>query len=122
MTAVRPTERAGGPDRGSVTAETAVALPSLLLVTAVLLGAVTAGAQQLRCLDAARDAARVLARGDAPDEAQTVVTRTAPGATLRVSADAGLVRAQVSRAIRLPVLGTSITLTGDAVTAVEPQR
>ncbi|MGF1431111.1 TadE family type IV pilus minor pilin [Kitasatospora sp. LaBMicrA B282] len=70
-----PTGRAGpgrpgrsprrGPDAGYVTAETAVVLPTFLLLTAVLLWGVLTAAAQLRCIDAARVGARSAARGDA---------------------------------------------------------
>ena len=51
-----------------VTAEIAVALPALVLVLTLGLGAVTAVTDQLRCVDAARTGARLLASaGDRPE-------------------------------------------------------
>lgn len=51
-------------ERGTVTAEFAVVLPAVLLCLALCLAAVQAGGQQLRLIDAAATAARLLARGD----------------------------------------------------------
>ena len=51
-------------ERGTATAELAVALPSLVLVLAVALAAVDLGLAQVRCVDAARLGARLLARGE----------------------------------------------------------
>jgi Flp pilus assembly protein TadG len=53
-------------DSGSVTAELALALPTLMLVVAVGIWMQSAVALQARCLDAARAGARAAARGD-PD-------------------------------------------------------
>ena len=49
-----------------VTAELAVAIPAVVLVLAMCLAGVTAGIDQIRCVDAARVAARSAARGDTP--------------------------------------------------------
>lgn len=46
------------------TAELAVAIPVLAIVLALVLGAVDYGISQVRCVDAARTAARMVARGD----------------------------------------------------------
>ena len=52
------------PDTGSATIETALALPSLLLLTLALGGIITGLAMQIRCVDAARLGARATARGE----------------------------------------------------------
>lgn len=90
-------------DRGTVTVEAALALCSLVAVLALVLAAVSAVAAQLRCVDAAREAARLTARGEqgrGEDLAQriapraAVVTVTVRGdevtATVSVNATAGL--------------------------------
>lgn len=63
----RPQER-GGParrrDRGSVTAELAVALPAVGLVLAICVSGLRLASDQVRLQDAAGIAARALARGD----------------------------------------------------------
>ena len=69
-------------DDGSVTVEAALGLAGLTVVTALLLAAQTFLAAQLSCTDAAREAARLVARGQ-PHEA--AVHQIAPsGATLDV--------------------------------------
>lgn len=66
------------PEAGMVTAETAVALPAVVLVLAVCLGGVRVGVDQMRCVDAARAGARAAARGDADDSVRTLAERAAP--------------------------------------------
>jgi len=51
-------------DRGAVTAETAIAIPAVVLVLVASLQGVGAATVLLRAQDAAADAARSLARGD----------------------------------------------------------
>lgn len=64
-------------DRGAVTVETAVALASFVLLLALALGALAAAADQIRCVDAAREAARLTARGEA-EQARVAAERIAP--------------------------------------------
>lgn len=61
-----------------VTAEIAVALPALVLVLALALAAVVVVTDSLRCVDAARVGARLLARGEAVDRVRSEVARHAP--------------------------------------------
>ena len=49
---------------GGATAELAVALPTLVLVLTLALAAIDLGVAQVRCVDAARLGARLLARGE----------------------------------------------------------
>ena len=78
-------------DRGSVTAEFAVTLPAVLLVIALGVGALSAGARQVRLQDAAADAARLLARGEDAARASRVLTAAVPGAELGVERPGDLV-------------------------------
>ncbi len=73
----RAGRRAG--QRGAVTAETALALPVLLAVTAGMVWLVAVGVGQVRTVDAARETARALARGDDTARAIAVGERVAPG-------------------------------------------
>jgi Flp pilus assembly protein TadG len=83
-------------DRGSVTVEAALALCSLVAVLALVLAAVSAVAAQLRCIDAAREAARLTARGE-PDRAEEIARRIAPrGAVVAVTVRGDEVTARVS--------------------------
>jgi Flp pilus assembly protein TadG len=61
-----------------VTAETAVVLPVLLVVLAMAVWVLAAVAGQLRCVDAARAAARAAARGDAAGAVTEQARRIAP--------------------------------------------
>lgn len=64
-------------DRGGVTVEAAIALAAFVLVLALALGGASAMADQVRCLDAAREAARLTARGE-QDQAEVAAQRIAP--------------------------------------------
>ncbi len=71
-----------------MTAEFAAALPAALVCLAVAIGAVQAGGQQLRLIDAAAVDARLLGRGDAP---RGVEQRSVPDATPTVERERGMV-------------------------------
>lgn len=73
----RAATRATG-DRGAVTVEAALALCSLVVVLALSLAAVVAVSAQLRCIDAAREAARLTARGE-QERGEQAALRLAPG-------------------------------------------
>jgi hypothetical protein len=84
-------------DAGYVTAETAMVLPVLALLLAVGLWAVAVAGAQVRCVDAARDAARAVARGESDATATTTAEAAAPGgAQIVVSRAGGLVTVTVS--------------------------
>jgi endonuclease YncB( thermonuclease family) len=71
-----------------VTAETAMAVPSLLLVAAFLLTAVGAVVTRERCLDAARETVRAAARGESdPDRIGQRVAPANAGITLTTDGD-----------------------------------
>jgi hypothetical protein len=95
-----PAARAAG-DRGSATVETALALPSLVLVAVALAGALAALAGQIRCVDAARLAARASARGEDPAAITAAVAEDLPWGRVVVDRDGDFVRATVTT----PVLG-----------------
>jgi TadE-like protein len=106
-------------DRGSATAELAVGLPVVVLLLVAGLTAVNAVATQLRCVDAAREAALAASRGE-PGEAAG--RRSAPdGAAVTVEVRGDVVHAQVRAPVRsLGGLIGGLTVSGDAVAAVEP--
>jgi len=120
----RPSPRPGRPhptgsDRGSVTAELAVGLPALLVLLFAGLTAIGAVTTQLRCVDAARDAALAASRGESGSEAGQ---RAAPaGAEVTVTAADGTVTATVRAPV--PLLGgplPRLRVGATAVAAVEP--
>lgn len=94
-------------ERGSATAEFALAFPAVLGVVALLLGGVQVAALQVRAQDAAADAARGLGRGDALAAVGARLDRQVPGAVLSSWADGDLrcVRVEVAPAGPVAVLG-----------------
>lgn len=104
-----------------VTAELAAALPVLVLLAFVGVAAVGVGQARVRCADAAREAARAIARGDpgaaaglaraaAGDGAGVLSTRSTSGDTV------------VTVRLRLRPVGwlPPVTVTETAVAATEP--
>ncbi len=109
--------RCGPGERGAVTVEAAIALAALLIVVVLCLGTLLAAAAQVRCVDAAREAARLAARG-ADAEARPAALRVAPpGAEVSLRADGDQVVAVVS--VRVPLL-PMLRLRADAVAVREP--
>ncbi|MGW5288985.1 TadE family type IV pilus minor pilin [Rhodococcus pyridinivorans] len=105
-------------DEGGVTVEAALAVASLITVLVLCLGAVLGIAYQVRCHDAAREAARLAARGDQA-RAVDVATRVAPpDARVAVREEGDLIVAVVTaESPLLPLL----TLTAEAVAVREPE-
>lgn len=113
------------PDAGAVVAEAAVVLPLLVLVSLVLAGLVGALSVQHACADAARQAVRVLARGEDRATAEQLVREIGPrGAVLQVGSGTDLVRATVSAdvVIGLGPLHLRFPLADSAAAAVEGVR
>lgn len=80
-----------------VTAEIAVALPALVLVLTLALGAVAVVTDHLRCVDAARVGARLLARGEDAGRVRSEVARQAPdGADISFAVGADAITVDVS--------------------------
>lgn len=89
---------AGVSDRGAVTVEAAIALVGLTLVLALVLAGVAAVVDLIRCVDAAREAARLTARGDS-HWARTAAANIAPdGADIRVGGEGEGIVVEVSAA------------------------
>ncbi|HYN66971.1 MAG TPA: TadE family type IV pilus minor pilin [Ornithinibacter sp.] len=84
-------------------AELAVALPALVLVLAVALAAVDLGLAQVRCVDAARVGARLLARGE-PEAAAMGEVRAAAPAGARIAVTTGRGRVTVSVTGQVPAV------------------
>lgn len=97
--------RCSGRQQGAVTAEVAVALPSLVLLLALLLGAATAGLTQLRLEEAARAGARELVRGESVDQVEVTVRRLAGGqARVELTGDGKFSTVTVSSLLTVPLL------------------
>ena len=88
--------------RGAVTAETALVMPVLVLVTLAMAWLVTVGLAQMQVNDASREAARALARGEPPDRAAALAREAAPGAEVSVGSADGVVVVEVVRWVRGP--------------------
>ncbi|WP_116110198.1 MULTISPECIES: TadE family type IV pilus minor pilin [Amycolatopsis] len=111
--------RAGPGDRGAVTVEAAIALCALAVVVGLVLAGFTAIANQLRCTDAAREAARLLARGEPQLAAQAVEQIAPPGASLSVKTEGDSITVEVRAA---PAGGPlpGLHLTANAFAVLEP--
>lgn len=106
-------------DKGAVTVEAALGLAGLTVVTVLLVAGLTVLTGQLRCTDAAREAARLLARGQ-PHEAAAAVHEIAPaGASLDIQKAGDAITVKVS-AHPAGGLLPSIDLNATAYTVAEP--
>ena len=85
-----------------VTAETAVVIPVLVAVTLAMVWLLTLGVAQMKVTDAAREAARVLARGESVDRAIQVAELAAPGAKVTVEDADGMVVVTVRQDVSPP--------------------
>lgn len=93
-------------ERGSVTAEYAVLLPVIILCIALVLGASAVGIERIRVEEAARVAARMVARGDdAGAVARAVAKVSGPGTDLTSNSTAEFVEVTLSVRSVVPVLG-----------------
>ena len=90
-------------ERGAATAELALTLPLLVAMTVGLVWLLALGAAQVRAVDAARETARALARGDPEQAAVARGARVAPdGSTVRFSWVGDEVRVTVTGRVRGP--------------------
>ena len=97
--------------------EAALALCGLAVFLAVAVGAVAATAASVRCIDAARELARLAARGE-PDRGRAVAERIAPRdarIVLRVDGDEAVAEVSAQPAGPLP-----LQVGGRAVAVLEP--
>jgi Flp pilus assembly protein TadG len=100
------------------TVETAINLLAMGLVLALGVATITAVVDQLRCTDAAREAARLIARGE-PERASSIVQSIAPAnAHLTVHADGDTIRVEVSATPTVNLPG--LHLTARAYAVLEP--
>lgn len=109
-------------DRGMVTAEAAVALPALVVLAGLAVSVVALATGQLRCVDAAREAARAVARGEPAAAARALAARAAPqGARITLADSGDTVSVTVTVQVRpLGGLLPAATVQGHAVGVREP--
>ncbi|PZF79838.1 pilus assembly protein TadE [Jiangella anatolica] len=107
-----------------VTAEIAATFPALVLVLVMAVWGVTVAAGHLRCSDAAREAARAVARGEDLSVVRDVAAEVAPpGADIVVDEVGGTVEVRVSATMTMPgALGDTLparTVSARAVALAE---
>lgn len=90
-------------ESGTVTAELAIAMPSVTLVIVVTLSAFGLQVERMNYVAASASAARALGRGEAQAEVQALLSEIAPEASLEVEFLANHVCAIVGK--QVPVLG-----------------
>ena len=105
-----------GGERGSSTVEAAFGVATLVSVLLACLAGLAALAGQVRCVDAAREAARLAARGDVAAATRAAEAIAPPAARIRVRRDGDVVVATVGvDAAGLP----GLRLGAEAIAAVE---
>lgn len=104
-------------DRGAVTAELALALPLLVALCVGLVWMLALASAQTRVVDASREAARAVARGDDLGAARDLAGRIAPpGARVSVAGSDDRVEVETSAVVHGPG-GLFAVLPGVRVTA-----
>jgi hypothetical protein len=104
-------------ERGAVTVEAAIALGALTLVLLAALGSLSAVGAAVRCQDAARELARLTARGDDARARQAASAVAPDGAALEVTTEGDEIRARVTAA---PISLLPVRISGSAVAIREP--
>jgi hypothetical protein len=93
-----------------------LAIATMVAVLALCAAGIAAVSTQLRCIDAAREAARLAARGDLAATAVAAVLAP-PGASMDVRRDGGYIVARVSSR---PAMLPGLVIIGEAISAAEP--
>lgn len=111
-------------ERGAATAELALGIPLLVALTAGLVWMLAVGAAQVRVVDASREAARIVARGDDVASAEAVALRIAPeSAEVRIHVGDAEVVVTTSARVSGPggLLGSlpGVTVSSESVAVVE---
>lgn len=94
-------------DRGSVSAEFAVAVPAIVLLIALAISALGAGSVKVRLQDAAADAARLAARGEG-SRAAGHVSAAVSGARAAIATRGELVCVNASTEVRVAIFTVPI--------------
>jgi hypothetical protein len=100
-------------ERGSVTAELAMALPAVALVIGITLGAFALQIERMKLVEVSATAARAIARGESEENARALVTELLfplPPESLFLEYEhrENVVCAKLSRQFALPGLGASL--------------
>lgn len=103
-----------------VTAETAMVLPFVVLMAIVMTWVVTLGVTQMRVADAAREAARIVARGESAAQGREAARSLAPGSRVTIVSRDGRAEVRIRHRARLPLVPkVRIDLAARAVTVIE---
>lgn len=100
-----------------MTVEAALALTAVVAAVVLCLGALLAASAQVRCVDAAREAARLAARGDHGNAVPAARRIAPPSADITLRTEGTRAVAVVSA--RTPLLPL-LTLRAEAVATLEP--
>jgi hypothetical protein len=99
--------------------EAALSIATLAAMLVLCLGGVMAIVLQVRCVDAAREAARLAARADGASGSAVAASLVPPGAAMELRREGGFYVVRVSgRAPMLP----GVVIAAEAVAAAEPGR
>ena len=90
-------------DSGSAVLETAIAVPVLVAIAAMMLWAMGLGVTSLALASQARDVARAIARGESNESAISGVAKGRPKARVLVSESGGIVSVSVLEAVSIPL-------------------
>ncbi|MBB5913389.1 hypothetical protein BJY24_002256 [Nocardia transvalensis] len=99
-----------------MTVEAAIALAALLVAVVLCLGGLLAAPTQIRCIDAAREAARLAARGAGADALPAARRIAPPGARITLRTDGDHITARVTAGT--PLL--PLDLHAEAIAVREP--
>lgn len=92
------------PDRGAATAELVMALPLLAVVTWAMVWLVSLGSTQAELVDAARETARALARGESEPVAIARGRDSAPpGTSITITREGSIVRVAARADVAAPM-------------------
>ncbi len=98
--------------------EAAFGVATLVVVLMLCLAGITAVSMQVRCIDAAREAARLAARGDERSAVAAARGVAPAGAVVQLRRDGGFVVATVTAR---PTLLVTLHVTATAAAALEPR-
>ncbi|MCL2467223.1 MAG: pilus assembly protein TadE [Micrococcales bacterium] len=108
-------------EAGSVTAELAVGMVAVAMVLVVVLAVAAATVAQVRCVDAARSAARAAALGEDDASVRDTAARVAgSGATVTTTRADGWITVTVSTPLVAQGPFTGLRATGSATGRTEP--
>lgn len=98
-------------ERGSVTAELAIAMPAVSLVIAITLGAFALQIDRMKMVDVAATAARAFARGETEQDVRALIAELSPlgeQIELELLVQENFACVKLSKAVLLPGLGAQI--------------